>query len=249
MNLHDVESLARALMAEHGLNRAGWTFAFDDAKQRLGFCNYQKKRISLSRNYARAADAAHVTDTLLHEIAHVFAPGDNHGLRWKAVAVRLGATPQSCADNPFVTSAEENARRLSAVEGQPYVRVAKERVRGKRYRVLRENNATIVLVDEHGGEVRASRSLVYPDGEPEPTMTQQLDIERNRRLDAVAGKPLYQVAGSAADRKYAILRRGRVRTTMVNIATGATRQVETQHLIPVQETGPQKLGRMLLPRR
>lgn len=245
MDLHDAVTLARALMAEHGIDRAGWTFAFDDAVQRMGCCRYGKKQISLSRHFTSAAPEERVRDVILHEIAHVFVPSGKHDLHWKAVALRLGARPQACGDNPFVTSDAENARRLAAVDGKPYVRIAKARVRGNRYRILRENKATIVLVDDDGGEVRAARSLVYPDGEPEPTLTEQLDIERRRNLDAVAGKQLYRVAGTSPERQYAILRdgRGRGKSTVVNIDTGNRRSVESRHLIPIQETGPRKLGR------
>ncbi len=40
-------------------------------------------------------------DTLLHEIAHALAgPEAGHGPAWKAVAVRIGATPRACDDSP-----------------------------------------------------------------------------------------------------------------------------------------------------
>lgn len=250
MNLHDAEALARDLMAEHGIDRAGWTFAFDDTTQRLGSCQFTKKTITLSRHYVQAADEQHIRDTVLHEIAHVFAPGDLHGLRWKAVALRLGATPKACSDNPFFTSTAENARRLAAVDGKPYVRIAKAGVRGNRYRVLRENTATIVLVDENGGEVRAARPLVYPDGESEPTMTDMLAGERQRNLAAVAGRPPHRTVGPDNGKRYAILRsggRGR-RHTLVNLDTGNILRVDGERVIPIQETGAQMLGRMVLPR-
>lgn len=250
MDLDDATTLAHALMAEHSIDRAGWTFSFDEAVQRMGCCRYGKKQISLSRHFTQAASEARVRDVILHEIAHVFVPSGKHDLQWKAVAMRLGADPKACGENPFVTSSEENARRLAAVDGKPYVRIAKARVRGNRYRILRENRATVVLVDDGGGEVRAARSLVYRDGDPEPTLAEQLDIERRRNLDAVAGKQLYRVADSWPERKYAIVRdgRGRRKSTVVNIDTGNRRNVHARDLIPIQETGAQKLGRMVLPR-
>jgi predicted SprT family Zn-dependent metalloprotease len=42
-----------------------------------------------------------VLDTLRHEIAHAIAgPAARHGPAWKAVAIRLGATPRACETSP-----------------------------------------------------------------------------------------------------------------------------------------------------
>jgi len=55
------------LMEMHGLS--GWQIRFDHARRRAGLCDYNRKVISLSRHYARYAEARHIKDTLLHEIA------------------------------------------------------------------------------------------------------------------------------------------------------------------------------------
>lgn len=99
MELEQLSATAVAKLAEHGL--VGWTFALAGAKRRLGVCKYRQKRIEISEYYARNNPDASVLDTLLHEIAHAIAgPEAGHGPAWKAVAVRIGATPRACDDSP-----------------------------------------------------------------------------------------------------------------------------------------------------
>lgn len=98
MELKQLTENAARLMTEHGLGE--WTFGMTDAKRRLGVCKYRKKRIEISEYYARNNPDAAVLDTLLHEIAHALAgPEAKHGPAWKAVAVRIGATPRACDDS------------------------------------------------------------------------------------------------------------------------------------------------------
>ncbi|QEH35786.1 SprT-like family protein [Aquisphaera giovannonii] len=95
MDLDRLEGIAREELARHGLH--AWTFGLSKARRRLGVCKYHRKRIEIAEYYARNSPEASVLDTLLHEIAHAIAgPAARHGPRWKAVAVRLGATPRSC---------------------------------------------------------------------------------------------------------------------------------------------------------
>ena len=83
-------------MREHGLLEAGWTFAFDHARRRFGCCNLTRRRITLSRPLTFLNTEAQVRDTILHEIAHALTPGDNHGPRWRAMCIKLGANPVRC---------------------------------------------------------------------------------------------------------------------------------------------------------
>ena len=92
--LSHVSVMARDLMNEHGLN--DWTFAFLEAERRLGDCHFQDRVIRVGRAHALDASEAEIKDTVLHEIAHALAgPEARHGPAWKAIALRIGATPRA----------------------------------------------------------------------------------------------------------------------------------------------------------
>ena len=90
--LQQVQALAQELMSKHGLWR--WTFAWDRAKFRAGFCDYRRRLISLSQPLALLRSLEQTRDTLLHEIAHALTPGQKHNEVWKAKAKQLGCTPK-----------------------------------------------------------------------------------------------------------------------------------------------------------
>jgi len=105
MELYKAEFLARDLMEVHGLFEDyydPWTFKFDNAKRRLGCCNYTRRTISISKPLVLINDEATVRDTILHEIAHALTPGAKHGPQWKTKCREIGAKPERCA-----TDAEE----------------------------------------------------------------------------------------------------------------------------------------------
>ena len=92
--LAGIAATARGLMDEHGL--AEWTFAFLEAKRRLGDCNFDERVIRIGRAHALDASEAEIRDTILHEIAHALAgPEACHGPQWKPIAKRVGATPRA----------------------------------------------------------------------------------------------------------------------------------------------------------
>ncbi len=95
MDLRELEAIAVRELKENDLH--GWTFGLARTRRRLGVCKYRQKRIEIAEYYARHSPEESVLDTLRHEIAHAIAgPAARHGPGWKAVAVRLGATPRSC---------------------------------------------------------------------------------------------------------------------------------------------------------
>lgn len=102
--MHPVEArnLALELMRHHGLS--GWSFRFDHARRRFGSCRLREKAITLSRPLTILNSVEQVRDTLLHEIAHALTPGDNHGSRWRAACLRIGANPKRCYTEEEVTS-------------------------------------------------------------------------------------------------------------------------------------------------
>ena len=88
-DLHRVRVWADALIAHH-LDDS-WSFGFDNAKRRAGQCDFQRKRISVSRYLAARYDDDMNHQTLLHEVAHALAgPKAGHGAKWKSIARELG---------------------------------------------------------------------------------------------------------------------------------------------------------------
>src|SRR4028118_578734 len=116
MDVKQLESIAAQELRKHGLH--GWTFGLADTRRRLGVCKYRTKRIEIAEYHARNNPPETVLDTLRHEIAPAL-PGDARprpaarpvpapdgvpaagpGPAWKAVAIRLGATPRACDNSP-----------------------------------------------------------------------------------------------------------------------------------------------------
>ncbi len=112
MDLREAETLARRLMAEHGLTAKGWRFGWDSARRRFGAARPSSLTISLSVPLVSLNDEARVRNTILHEIAHALAgPGirhevsrfgrrrkkaDWHGPHWRAIALAIGCDGKTC---------------------------------------------------------------------------------------------------------------------------------------------------------
>ena len=80
--LNGVAEMARRLMDQHGLT--GWTFAFGEARRRLGHCHFQDRMIRISRTHALEGSGEQIQDTVLHEIAHAIAGYEaGHGPLWR----------------------------------------------------------------------------------------------------------------------------------------------------------------------
>jgi len=91
MTENEVKILAITLMQRHGLSTLTWKFQFDNARRRLGFCNYRRKTISLSKNYIPLLDIEEIVDTTLHEIAHALVGRKNgHNHIWREKAIEIG---------------------------------------------------------------------------------------------------------------------------------------------------------------
>ena len=108
MLLSSAETLARQLMAHHGLH--DWDFAWDRSKRRFGVCRYpisvaacstadlrtagrrfRRGIIGLSAVLTPLQSDDHVRHVLLHEIAHALAgPQAKHGYAFRAQARAIG---------------------------------------------------------------------------------------------------------------------------------------------------------------
>jgi len=94
---------AAELMRQHGLD--GWTVRLDHARRRAGQCDYTRRVISLSRHYVRHADAAHIHDTILHEIAHALVgPHHGHDAVWRRKAREIGCSATRCHTLTFAAA-------------------------------------------------------------------------------------------------------------------------------------------------
>ena len=109
MNLEDAKTLAELWIEHHNL--VGWSFEFDKAQQRFGCCNFNKKRITLSRTLTALNSEAEVEDTILHEIAHALVgPRNGHNEIWRAKAIEIGCNGKRCWDSEKVISPKPKYR-------------------------------------------------------------------------------------------------------------------------------------------
>ena len=90
-----VTDQAQELLRQHGL--PDWRFRFDHGSRRAGCCRFDRREISLARQFALVAPAEEILDTLLHEIAHALVgKKHNHDAVWRAKAMAIGGTGRRC---------------------------------------------------------------------------------------------------------------------------------------------------------
>lgn len=94
-----LEKLILDTLREHGAS--GWTVIFGRQSGALGYCEYTKKEICISRRVILTSWEA-ALDIALHEVAHALAGHRAaHGPAWKAAARKIGASPQAKAEFHF----------------------------------------------------------------------------------------------------------------------------------------------------
>ena len=106
MDLFTAQTLAKQLIKEHGLDKHGWIFQYDNARRRFGCCKYRSRIITLSRHLTELNDEYKVRDTILHEIAHALTPGHGHDRVWRAKAISIGCNGNRCYSSKTVTTPE-----------------------------------------------------------------------------------------------------------------------------------------------
>jgi predicted SprT family Zn-dependent metalloprotease len=98
MDLNEIEDKVKELFTKHGLYELGWKFKWDNSTKRTGLCNYTTKTISLSKKISPQRNEADITNTILHEIAHVLAGFDNHHNDiWRETAISIGCDGNRCS--------------------------------------------------------------------------------------------------------------------------------------------------------
>jgi len=97
----NIASVGRRLMDEHGFAdiplkmNTRLTRAMGRAMYKQGFLGeYKPLRMELSPRLLKHVPWEEITDTILHEIAHLMTPGDHHGPAWKAACRKVGAKPE-----------------------------------------------------------------------------------------------------------------------------------------------------------
>ena len=103
MDQNEVETIARKLMDLHGLTN--WKFSWMKSRNTVARCQYSTKTISFSTRWAEVLDEYHVSQTMLHEIAHALVghkPNEahcHHGAEWKAKARSIGYVGKRLMDS------------------------------------------------------------------------------------------------------------------------------------------------------
>jgi hypothetical protein len=92
--LDSIDTEVNSLLIKHEL--ADWTFEFDTAEKRYGWCSWTKKKITLSIMLCICNPRHETTQTILHEIAHALTPYHHHNLHWLETARSIGYTGGRC---------------------------------------------------------------------------------------------------------------------------------------------------------
>ena len=99
MILEEAKELALLHMEDKGVDKAGFTFKFENCKSTLGRCHYTTKIIALSKWYVEKNSEEDIEDTILHEIARALSwiheGVTGHGRVWKQWCRKIGAIPKS----------------------------------------------------------------------------------------------------------------------------------------------------------
>lgn len=101
LTLHEVAELSTSILDEHKRNGNvpdNWRFSWNFGKRMLAKCSYRRRTISISRYFALVATPEQISDSTLHEVAHIIAgPKAGHGPIWKSACIKIGANPVRCA--------------------------------------------------------------------------------------------------------------------------------------------------------
>jgi predicted SprT family Zn-dependent metalloprotease len=179
------KSIAKAEMVKWGLG--DWNFKMDNSCTRLGYCDFNKKIICVSRKHMESDEPAHVIDTIRHEIAHgvhYLRRGDDlkkrdwkngrwvrrikpHGREWKAIAREVGCTPKATAKSNARSTSSAAYYMVAVVndkieELRPYLRKPSMSLKGRLLRGRKSTLDKLFFVD--GGDFdRYKKGLIGAD--------------------------------------------------------------------------------------
>ena len=82
-----------------------WKFEKNHMKRALAITNYTQKKICVSSYLLRgkSCNEQKMRNTILHEIAHVFAGHKNgHNSKWKEIALKIGCSGEICGSMTYI---------------------------------------------------------------------------------------------------------------------------------------------------
>jgi predicted SprT family Zn-dependent metalloprotease len=101
--LETLQNLWYELKEKYSIELLGYRFELDKAKRRLGLCNYNEKKIYLSRIHIECTNLEEMKDTLKHEVAHAYSyhyngnAGAGHNHFFYDACKIVGARTKRCA--------------------------------------------------------------------------------------------------------------------------------------------------------
>lgn len=83
MDIVTVFRETRKILDEQGF--LDWGIFLEDNPECLGVCRYEQKQITLQNSMiSKAKTFFEVLPIVLHEVSHIFCPGDSHGAKFHA---------------------------------------------------------------------------------------------------------------------------------------------------------------------
>lgn len=98
MEAHEVATLARTHMDQHGLE--GWFIKIVNVFGVAGRCVYSRRTLEFNAKWCAVASDLDVKNTVLHEIAHALVgPGRGHDYIWHARFLSIGGNGETRASD------------------------------------------------------------------------------------------------------------------------------------------------------
>lgn len=154
----EIETIKRVLHQafEHNMsiispNNNNWKLEFYhpteyptmSCKKALGYCDYKNSTVVISTLILEHGNLERICDILLHEMAHIMAPGHKHNKTWRRCARLLGANDRS-------TSKSESAMEELGISVQKWV-------------IVHKKNNELIVRGSVGRRLKHMSLRYYPD--------------------------------------------------------------------------------------